>query len=153
VTNLKDICNWTKETYRITTDVGQIDFPAVHAYLTRSSWAPGIDPKTVRDGAENSLNFSLFDGEKQIGYARFITDYATFAYLCDVYVLEEYQGKNLGAWLIECVQSHPVTARLRRMALFTSTAPWLYEKFGYTPVNQPNYTWVITRPGIYQKKD
>lgn len=153
MTNVKEVCNWSKDAYRLTTDINQVDIPAVHAYLTRSSWAPGIDEQTVSDGAENSLNFSLFDGEKQIGYARFITDYATFAYLCDVYVLEEYQGKNLGAWLIECVQSHPVTARLRRMALFTSTAPWLYEKFGYTPVNEPNYTWVITRPGIYQQKD
>ena len=153
MTNVKEVCIWSKDAYRITTDISQLDIPSVHAYLTRSSWAPGIDEKTVRDGAENSLNFSLFDGEKQIGYARFITDYATFAYLCDVYVLEEYQGKNLGAWLIECVQSHPVTARLRRMALFTSTAPWLYEKFGYTPVNEPNYTWVITRPGLYLKKD
>lgn len=153
MTNVKEVCNWSKDQYQITTDINQVDIAAVHAYLTRSSWAPGIDEQTVRDGAENSLNFSVLDGEKQIGYARFITDYATFAYLCDVYVLEEYQGKKLGAWLIECVQSHPVTSRLRRMALFTSTAAWLYEKFGYTPVNEPNYTWVITRPGIYQKKD
>jgi GNAT superfamily N-acetyltransferase len=153
VTNLKDVCNWTKDRYLITTDIEKLDIPAVHAYLTRSTWAPGIDEQTVLAGAENSLNFGLFDGGKQIGYARFITDYATFAYLCDVYVLEDYQGKNLGAWLIECVQSHPVTAKLRRMALFTSTAPWLYEKFGYTPVNEPNYTWAITRPGIYLKKE
>ena len=84
MTNLKEVCNWTRDRYLVTTDIEMLDFPAVHAYLTRSSWAPGIDEQTVRDGAENSLNFGLFDGGKQIGYARFITDYATFAYLSDV---------------------------------------------------------------------
>ena len=128
-------------------------FPAVPAYLTRTRWPAGIDELPGYDGSVDRMNFGLFDGGKQIGYARFITDYATFAYLSDVSVLEDYQGKNLGAWLIECVQSHPVTARLRRIALFTSTAPWLYEKFGYTPVNEPNYTWTITRPGIYLNKE
>lgn len=67
MTNVKEVCNWSKDAYRITTDISQLDIPAVHAYLTRSSWAPGIDEQTVRDGAENSLNFSLFDDEKQIG--------------------------------------------------------------------------------------
>jgi len=106
----------------------------------------------VKDAISNSLNFGLFDGEKQIGFARFITDYSTFAYLCDVYVLEEYQGKNLGGWLVDCVQSHPVTTKLRRMMLFTTTAPWLYKKFGYQPVNTPDYAWTLTRPDIYSKK-
>lgn len=150
--SMQTVCRWTKDSYLITTDIRQLDIPAIHRYLTRSTWAVGIDEQTVRDSVENSLNFGLFDGEKQIGFARFVTDYATFAYLCDVYVLEEYQGKNLGGWLIECVQAHPVTERLRRMVLFTSTAPWLYQKFGYEPVNRPDYTWTIARPDIYLKK-
>jgi N-acetylglutamate synthase-like GNAT family acetyltransferase len=147
-----DVCQWTKGAFHITTDKTAQDIPAIHRYLTRSTWAAGIDEQTVRDSVENSLNFGLFEGEKQIGFARFITDYATFAYLCDVYVLEDYQGNNLGGWLVECCQSHPVSARLRRMVLFTTTAPWLYEKFGYEPVNRPDYAWAITRPDIYRKK-
>lgn len=147
-----DVCQWTKGAFHITTDKTAQDIPAIHRYLTRSMWAAGIDEQTVRDSVENSLNFGLFEGEKQIGFARFITDYATFAYLCDVYVLEDYQGNNLGGWLVECCQSHPVSARLRRMVLFTTTAPWLYEKFGYEPVNRPDYAWAITRPDIYRKK-
>jgi len=67
-----------------------------------------------------------------------------------VYVLEEYQGDGLGKWLMECIHSHPVFEKLRRNLLFTTTAPWLYEKFGYEPVNMKNYAWAITRPDIYQ---
>ena len=149
---MKDVQCWTKDGYLITTDVEKMDISAIQHYLTRSTWAAGIDEQTVRDAIDNSLNFGLFDEDKQIGFARFITDYATFAYLCDVYVLENYQGKNLGGWLVECCQSHPVTARLRRMMLFTTTAPWLYKKFGYEPVNTPDYAWAIARPDIYLNK-
>ena len=142
--------HWHKDDYRITTDKSQMDIEAIHRYLTRSNWAAGIDYATVALSVENSLNFGLFHHQQQIGFARFITDSATFAYLCDVYVLEEYQGNGLGGWLIECCQSHPVINTLRRLLLFTSTAPWLYQKFGYQPVNRPDYAWTITRPDIYQ---
>ncbi|MGG6136060.1 GNAT family N-acetyltransferase [Pantoea allii] len=142
--------HWHKDDYRITTDKSQMDIEAIHRYLTRSSWAAGIDYATVALSVENSLNFGLFHHHQQIGFARFITDSATFAYLCDVYVLEEYQGSGLGGWLIECCQSHPVINTLRRLLLFTSTAPWLYQKFGYQPVNRHDYAWTITRPYIYQ---
>ncbi|MGC6657103.1 MULTISPECIES: GNAT family N-acetyltransferase [Pantoea] len=142
--------HWHNGEYAVTTDKSQMDIGAIHRYLTRSSWAAGIDYATVARSIENSLNFGLFHQQQQIGFARFITDYATFAYLCDVYVLEECQGKGLGGWLIECCQSHPVVSTLRRLLLFTSTAPWLYQKFGYQPVNEPDYAWTITRPDIYQ---
>lgn len=115
--------HWHKDDYRITTDKSQMDIEAIHRYLTRSSWAAGIDYATVALSVENSLNFGLFHHHQQIGFARFITDSATFAYLCDVYVLEEYQGSGLGGWLIECCQSHSVINTLRRLLLFTSTAP------------------------------
>lgn len=144
--------HWRKDEYFITTDTSQMDIEAIHRYLTRSSWAAGIDYATVALSIENSLNFGLFHNDQQIGFARFITDYATFAYLCDVYVLEEYQGNGLGGWLIECCQSHAVVNTLRRLLLFTSTAPWLYQKFGYQPVNRPDYAWTITRPEIYSAR-
>ncbi|APG17374.1 N-acetyltransferase [Kosakonia radicincitans DSM 16656] len=141
---------WRKEGYLITTDKEKQDIAAIHRYLTRSTWAAGIDRETVAISVQNSLNFGLFHNGEQVGFARLVTDYATFAYLCDVYVLEEYQGEKLGRWLIACCHAHPVFAKLRRIVLFTSTAPWLYEKFGYQPVNRQNYTWTIARPDIYQ---
>ncbi|SFT52524.1 Predicted N-acetyltransferase YhbS [Kosakonia arachidis] len=140
---------WHKDGFLISTDVEKQDITEIHRYLTRSTWAPGIDRETVALSVQNSLNFGLFHDGAQIGFARLITDYATFAYLCDVYVLEEYQGQGLGRWLIDCWHAHPVFEKLRRIMLFTSTAPWLYEKFGYQPINRPNYTWSIARPDIY----
>lgn len=141
---------WEKEGYLISTDPSKLDVPAIHRYLTRSTWAAGIDEETVSLSVQNSLNFGIFHQGSQVGFARLITDYATFAYLCDVYVLEEHQGKGLGRWLMECFHAHPVFEKLRRIMLFTTTAPWLYQKFGYQPINRPDYAWAITRPDIYQ---
>ena len=149
--SISAIHEWRKNNYLVSTDREKLDMQAVHQYLTRSTWAKGIDPETVAASTENSLNFGIYHNESQIGFARLITDYATFAYLCDVYVLEEYQGDGLGRWLMECIHEHPVFERLRRIMLFTTTAPWLYEKFGYEPVNKQNYAWAITRPDIYTR--
>lgn len=143
------IREWHLNEYMISTDKEKLDVQAVHQYLTRSTWAKGIDLETVMASTENSLNFGIYHDDSQIGFARLITDYATFAYLCDVYVLEQYQGDGLGKWLMACIHDHPVFAKLRRIMLFTTTAPWLYEKFGYEPVNRKNYAWTITRPDIY----
>ncbi|CAI0830265.1 Uncharacterized protein conserved in bacteria [Serratia entomophila] len=143
--------HWRQADYLISTDVARLDIDAIHAYLTRSSWAEGIDKDTVRLSIANSLCFGLFDGERQIGFARLVTDYATFGYLCDVYVLEEHQGNGLGLWLAECCQAHPLMARLRRIMLVTSTAPWLYEKVGYTALNREDFVWQIARPDIYRR--
>lgn len=142
---------WRRADYLISTDVARLDIDAIHAYLTRSSWAEGIDRDTVRLSITNSLCFGLFDGDRQIGFARLVTDYATFGYLCDVYVLEAYQRRGLGQWLTECCQSHPLMARLRRIMLVTSTAPWLYEKVGYTALNREDFVWQIARPDIYRR--
>lgn len=147
--SISAIYEWREKNYLISTDSEKLDIPAVHNYLTRSTWAKGIDVETVTASTKNSLNFGIYHNDTQIGFARLITDYATFAYLCDVYVLEEYQGDGLGRWLMECIHRHPVFEKLRRIMLFTTTAPWLYEKFGYEPVNKENYAWTITRPDIY----
>lgn len=149
--NISAMQEWRKNDYLVSTDRAKLDLQAIHQYLTRSTWAKGISLETVTTATENSLNFGLYQNETQIGFARLITDYATFAYLCDVYVLEEYQGEGLGKWLMECVHAHPVFEKLRRIMLFTTTAPWLYEKLGYEPVNKENYAWTITRPDIYTR--
>lgn len=140
-----------KDRYTVTTDPAFFQIDAIHGFLSQSSWAPGIDAETVSLSIENSLCFGLLDGSEQIGFARLVTDHATFGYLCDVYVLEDYQKTGLGRWLIECCHAHPVMSRLRRIMLVTDSAPWLYEKLGYTPLNRPDFVWQINRPDIYQK--
>ena len=95
-----------RDTYRITTHVA-MDLEAIHAYLTRSYWAEGISKELMARAMAGSLNFGLFDGARQIGFARVVTDRATYAYLCDVYVLEEYQGRGLGTWMMQELMTHP----------------------------------------------
>ncbi|WP_380181901.1 GNAT family N-acetyltransferase [Kalamiella sp. sgz302252] len=142
---------WQEQQYSIITDPQKMDIDAIHSYLTRSSWAAGIDRETVHIAVNNSLSFGLFAEKKQIGFARVITDGATFGYLCDVYILEEWQRQKLSRLLMACVLEHPGLQRLRRIMLVTSTAPWLYEKMGFSPVNNENFVWQIVRPDVYQK--
>src|ERR1051326_8437972 len=119
------------ETFFISTDPAQMDVNAVHAYLTRSYWAEGIPREVVSKSIEGSLCFGLFDGSRQIGFARVITDRSTFAYLCDVYVLEEYRGRGLGKKLMKAVCAHPDLQGLRRFVLITRDAHGLYDQFGF----------------------
>ncbi|MBH2708417.1 GNAT family N-acetyltransferase [Serratia marcescens] len=142
---------WRRADYLVSTEPSLLDIDAIHAFLTRSSWAEGIDKETVRQSLSHSLCFGLYHGTRQIGFARLVTDYATFGYLCDVYVLEAHQKGGLGLWLAECCQAHPLMATLRRIMLVTSTAPWLYEKVGYSAINCPNFVWQIARPDIYRR--
>jgi len=143
--------SFTKDKFTVTTDPAFFQLDAIHDYLSQSSWAPGIDIETVRLSVQNSLCFALLDGTRQIGFARLVTDYATFGYLCDVYVLNDYQKSGLGRWLIECCHAHPVMSRLRRIMLVTDSAPWLYQKLGYSPLNRQDFVWQINRPDIYRK--
>ena len=139
----------TKGQYSITTDARKLDLDAMHAYLSRSFWAEGIPKETVAKAVANSLCFGLFDGTNQVGLARVVTDRATFAYLCDVYVLETHRGQGLGKWLIETVMAHPDLQGLRRFQLVTRDAHGLYEKFGFTALAHPARVMELHRPGIY----
>jgi GNAT superfamily N-acetyltransferase len=115
----------------IHTERGRLDVDAIHAFLTRSYWAAGVTRERVAKSLEGSLCFGLFDGERQIGFARVVTDRVTFGYLCDVYVLEEYRGRGLGKRLVEAVRAHPDLRTLRRLLLKTRDAHGLYEQFGF----------------------
>ena len=118
---------WTKGPYRVTTDTGEFQFDVIHRYLSEVAyWSPGVAREKVERAARHSLAFGLFERDAQIGYARMITDCATFAYLADVFVLPEHQGRGLGTWLLECVLSHEDLQDLRRMMLVTSDAHGLY---------------------------
>ncbi|MEY4387219.1 MAG: hypothetical protein RLY20_2502 [Verrucomicrobiota bacterium] len=141
---------WAKENYLVTTDRKKLDLAAIHAFLSSAYWCEGIPLATVESALNHSLCFGLFDGAPQIGLARVITDYTTFAYLCDVYVLPSHQGSGLGTWLMECVTAHPLLQGLRRFSLVTRDAQGLYSKFGFQPLAKPESHMEIHKPAIYK---
>lgn len=145
------IYQWKKSRFHVSTDQNELDINFIHHFLTQSHWARGIDRKTVVMSIKRSLCFGVYRGSRQIGFARVITDYCTFAYLSDVFMLSEYRGNGLGLWLVQCCMNHPVMNGLRRIMLYTSCAPWLYAKAGFQPINQENVVWAITRPDIYRQ--
>ena len=124
--------------YVISTDPARLDAVAIHAYLTHSYWASGRTLETVTRSLRYSLCFGLYRDGQQVGLARVITDWTTYAYLCDVYVLEEHRGRGLGKWLVECVLAHPELQTVRRWTLVTSDAHGLYASYGFTPQANPD---------------
>lgn len=143
---------WRRDDLVIDTDPARLDIPLIHALLTRSTWAAGIDVDTVRTSIEHSLCFGLYQGRDQIGFARVVTDYATFAYLCDVFVVDGLRGQGLGRWLIESCTRHPILQKLRRVMLTTYTAPWLYARCGFEAINRGDFVWHISRPDVYAQQ-
>jgi GNAT superfamily N-acetyltransferase len=130
---------WIKGDFRISTDKNLLNVRAIHSYLSKESyWAMNISEQRVQKSCENSLCFGVYNGTEQIGFARAITDYATFSYLADVYILPAYQGKGLGKWLMECIMAHPDLQELRRWILATKDAHGLYEQNGFKPLAFPN---------------
>jgi GNAT superfamily N-acetyltransferase len=115
----------------VTTEPSRLDLDAIHGYLTRSYWARGISRDLVARAMAHSLCFGAFAGERQIGFARVVSDRATFAYLCDVFVLEPHQGRGVGKRLMAAVMAHPDLQGLRRLALFTRDAHGLYRQYGF----------------------
>jgi N-acetylglutamate synthase-like GNAT family acetyltransferase len=128
---------YTKETFTVSTDRSKIDLNKVCDFLARSYWANNRKRETIMKSIEHSLCFSLFDGNEQIGFARVITDGATFAYLCDVFIDENYRGKKLGTWLLQCILEHPDVTGVRRFCLVTKDAHEFYKPFGFTPLQEP----------------
>ena len=137
--------------YVVTTDASRLDIDYIHAFLTESYWARDIPRDVVARAIENSLNFGLFEGERQVGFARAITDRAWYAYIADVFVDESYRGKGLGKLIMEAVTSHPDLQNLRRMMLGTADAHGLYRQFGFTDVDKPERWMERGDPAIYQK--
>lgn len=134
----KNCCSWRRETFEISTDQSRIDLPLVHHFLTNSYWAKGVPLDLLQKAFQNSLCFGIYEGERQIGFARAITDRATFAYIADVFVIETYRGRGLSNWLMECMKAHPDLQGLRRWALVTRDAHGLYQKFGFTRLENPD---------------
>ena len=128
---------WRRGEYLISTDKSRLDLTLIHNFLTTSYWAAGIPLEVVRRSIEHSLSFGLYKEDQQIGYARVITDYATFAYLGDVFILEPFRGQGLSKWLMEVIVTHPELQGFRRWILLTKDAHGLYKKVGFTEVKTP----------------
>ena len=142
---------WKREGFTISTDRSRLDRPAIHEFLSGSYWAKGVPRSVVDRSIDGALCFGLYDGERQVGFARVITDRATFAYLADVYVLESHRGRGLATWLMEAILAHPDLQGLRRWMLVTRDAHPLYRKLGFTELPHPERIMEMTFPGIYTR--
>ena len=137
--------------YIVSTDRTRFDVAAIHAFLERSYWSPGIPLATVERAIAHSLAFGVFDGVEQVGFARVVTDRATFAYLADVYILEGHRGQGLGRKLIETILAHEDLQGLRRFLLATRDAHALYAGFGFKPLAAPDRMMEIHDPHAYAR--
>ena len=135
--------------YELTGDPARIDPAAAHAYLTRSYWSPGIPLETVARAIANSLAVAVLHHGEQVAMARLVTDYATMAYLADVYVLEEHRGRGLSHAMLDWLHAHPQLQGLRRWILFTQDAQGLYAQHQWTTYAQPERLMVRDTPDIY----
>lgn len=142
---------WQREEFSISTDRARLDIAVIHNFLTTDSyWAQGRTVETIKRSIENSLNFGVYHRQQQVGFARVVTDYATFAWLADVFVFDEYRGRGLGKWLVEVILSHPELQGFRRWVLATKDAHELYRRFGFIELKRPE-RW-MERPDPHMKE-
>ena len=138
--------------YLVSTDRSRLDLPAIHAFLTRAYWSEGVPYATVERGIANSLPFgAYYDDGSLAGFARVITDFASFAYLADVFVLEAHRGNGLGKLLMEAVLSHPELHGMRRWMLLTRDAHGLYAQFGFKRTDRADRIMDRFDPEIYSR--
>jgi N-acetylglutamate synthase-like GNAT family acetyltransferase len=126
-----------QDQFTISTDPARLDIDTIVDMLQRAYWATGRPREKTERALQNSLVFGVYDGERQIGLARVVTDFSIFAYLCDVFIHEDYRARGLGKWLIQTIMNHPDLVELRRWLLVTSDAHGLYRQFGFTSIEDP----------------
>lgn len=136
---------------RFSTDPAEMDAIAIHAVLTEMYWSRGIPLDIVHRAIAGSLPVGVFDGDRQVAFARAVTDRATFAYVSDVYVLEAYRGRGLARRMMEAMTTHPELQGLRRWLLSTRDAHSLYLKFGFAPVSKPDRLMERLDPDVYTR--
>ncbi|HEY0050456.1 MAG TPA: GNAT family N-acetyltransferase [Pyrinomonadaceae bacterium] len=141
---------WQNGEFIISTESARLQPEAIHKFLTEESyWARERTREQTATAIKNSLPFGVYKGENQIGFARVVTDYATFAYLGDVYILEQYRGRGLSKWLMETIVNHPDLQNFRRWILATRDAHALYEKFGFAALKAPERWMERAAPNAY----
>jgi N-acetylglutamate synthase-like GNAT family acetyltransferase len=144
-----EIMEWRNGDYIISTDKTKIDLLTVHKFLSESYWAEGIPIELVKRSIDHSLCFGVYQDQKLIGFARVITDFATFAYLADVFIVQEERGKGLSKWLMKVILTHQQLQGLRRFTLATRDAHGLYAQFGFTSFDKPERWMQRHDPTIY----
>ena len=132
------ILQYQKDNFTVSTDPAKLDRTLIHDFLSNSYWAKNMPREILEKSIKHSLNYGVYLEDSQIGYARVLTDYATFAYLADVFIIETHRRKGLSKWLMECILSHPELQKIRTWMLKTTDAHGLYEKFGFGPPEKPS---------------
>ena len=135
-----------RDQFTISTDPARLDIDIICDFFTRAYWTKGRPRERTERALANSLVFGVYEGKKQIGIARVISDYSIFAYICDVFIHEEYRAHGLGKWLIETIMSHPDLLGLRRWTLVTRDAHGLYKQYGFNPLSNPDGWMEIISP-------
>jgi len=145
---------WHQDGYTISTDNRRLDIPTIHQFLSSESyWAQGRSEATVRKALDNSFNFGLYQADKQVGFARVVTDFATFAWVADVFVLPEYRGRGLSKWLMKTILEHDELQGFRRWVLSTRDAHSLYQRFGFIPLHRPERWMERPDPNMQESPD
>jgi GNAT superfamily N-acetyltransferase len=145
---------WRRGEYSISTDRARLELETIHDYLSKESyWAKGRSMETISRSIENSLAFGVYNGAEQVGFARVITDYATFAWLADVFILDSARGQGLGKWLVEVILVHPELQGFRRWILATKDAHELYRRFGFVELKRPERWMERHDPQTQEKPD
>lgn len=142
---------WRRGEFLISTDPARVDVAAVHIFLTSAYWAEGIPRETVERSIRASIPFGVYADRRMIGFARVITDSATFAYVGDVFIAAEFRGRGLSVWLMECVVAHPDLRGLRRWMLATRDAHGLYRKAGFRDLASPERWMERHDPDVYRR--
>jgi N-acetylglutamate synthase-like GNAT family acetyltransferase len=146
-----EIINKNFGDFTISTDKSKLDLVAIHDFLSKhSGWSNNIPFDRLKISIEHSLNFGVFYKERQIGFARIISDFSTIAYVGDIYILEDYRGQKLSKKLMDTIIEHPHLQGLRRWILLTSTADWLYEKYGFKKIPNPEVYMQLFNPDVYK---
>jgi GNAT superfamily N-acetyltransferase len=145
---------WQRGEYTISTNNNRLDIHTIHDFVANQSyWAQGRSIETMQRALDNSLNFGLYKQNLQIGFARVVTDYATFAWIADVFVLPDYRGRGFSKWLMEVILSHPELQAFRRWVLATKDAHTLYARFGFIPLHRPERWMERPDPNMQESPD
>ena len=145
------VAEFRRGEFVISSDPARLDANVIYDFLTNCYWAKGIPRELVARSIEHALCFGIYDGSgAQVGFARVISDFATVAYLGDVFVLESHRGRGLSKWMMECILQHPALQNLRRWILLTRDAHELYRKFGFTALKSPERYMELHRPDVYE---
>jgi GNAT superfamily N-acetyltransferase len=145
---------WSRAGFEVSDDAARLDLSTIHRFISQESyWAQGISQGVLARAIAHSLCFGLYQGPRQVGFARVVTDRATYGYLCDVFVDRDHRGAGLGKWLVACVLEHPDLQGLRRIALMTRDAHDLYRPFGFQALPEPTRYLEIHRPEVYKPRE